>query len=981
MALKSNDLIKECLRDLSFLLNPEKDDQSRDDQINKALRLLRTAGNPHEHAGAIRMRLRQRVLNHPSTSSDGPLLLSSIEKNCDKISELNPNILNPFLALFLPLSFQKPEATPVINVLRADFNLRSKPKAFGVNTTTHNNNRIPSQPNQVSPPMKMEDSAFSERKEEYEKDDRTRLLVKSNAVWVDPETEQKLITDLLFVFQGIAGTHIKYDCRTESYVLDPSLALIPPVRDIVLLLCELGWLYSRVAQYLKKVFQQSSKVGLVEQAFGFALQEEIHDYYRLLAVLEKQLKPENTHLKNSKIQTFEKHETSLVPFEGKLTLVRLRAWMSEPIDRMCLLARLIDAAAPLKGGALASSIFCHLRHGDVTGQQELVKRLLTHTTAPIYKILSRWLLYGELNDPHQEFFITTVDPSKVKDRLNPSLAHTPLCSTDLWRDKYFVNLKMYPNFLPPQLARKILVVGKSINFLHLCLEKLPKKTPRNVPENVSQAGEEKSAGENTDIVEKVADKKREKKIRRSVRQVNKNKHLTLYGRVHDEIHDDDSSSVNPEIEPTEIGWEEIDKTWDLVQILEVEGGLKITRNHQDPSAILSTDLTFGDEAKLTSLVSGLAANIDRRLLTLLTKDFHLHTHLLALKKFMLLGQGDFVTCLMDAVGPELKKRANQLFRHNLTGVLEGALRASNAQFEPSFVLERISIRLLESLPGDTGWEVFSLDYSLLDSPLVALVDPEALGKYRIAFHMLWRLRRVEWVITSTWKNSNSFFNQHYKEITGRIKTLLHRNNLNRAQMMHFVNNFCAYLMFEVLESAWNSLQTATEQAKCLDDVIIAHDAYLSEILSRALLAPEYEEVNLLLQQLLQTILRFCNLEDSLIADSLTSIARRHVARSVQEEKTKNGNWGSLGEIEEIDDEIPEHIVERLDETVSEYNRQFDELTGLLNEQGEIAGEILRFLTFRLDFNGFHNFSDGRNVTGQLSTENVRKAYDYQDYDF
>ena len=34
-------------------------------------------------------------------------------------------------------------------------------------------------------------------------------------------------------------------------------------------------------------------------------------------------------------------------------------------------------------------------------------------------------------------------------------------------------------------------------------------------------------------------------------------------------------------------------------------------------------------------------------------------------------------------------------RHNLTGVLEGALRSSNAQYEPSFVLDRIGVRLLE----------------------------------------------------------------------------------------------------------------------------------------------------------------------------------------------------------------------------------------------------------------------------------------------
>jgi hypothetical protein len=130
-------------------------------------------------------------------------------------------------------------------------------------------------------------------------------------------------------------------------------------------------------------------------------------------------------------------------------------------------------------------------------------------------------------------------------------------------------------------------------------------------------------------------------------------------------------------------------------------------------------LRFGGEATLQDIVYKLSASIDARLLNLVMSRFYVQTHLLALKKFMLLGQGDFVTCLMDGVGPELKRRANQLFRHNLTGILEGALRASNAQFEPSYVLDRIGIRLLEASSGDTGWEIFSLDYAI-DAPLNAV---------------------------------------------------------------------------------------------------------------------------------------------------------------------------------------------------------------------------------------------------------------------
>ena len=62
--------------------------------------------------------------------------------------------------------------------------------------------------------------------------------------------------------------------------------------------------------------------------------------------------------------------------------------------------------------------------------------------------------------------------------------------------------------------------------------------------------------------------------------------------------------------------------------------------------------------------------------------------------------------------------------------------------------------------------------------------------------------------------------------------------------MHVVNNLSAFLMFEVMESAWLTLQDAVHRACCLDDVIRAHDAYLGEIMDRALLAPQHESINM-----------------------------------------------------------------------------------------------------------------------------------------
>lgn len=56
------------------------------------------------------------------------------------------------------------------------------------------------------------------------------------------------------------------------------------------------------------------------------------------------------------------------------------------------------------------------------------------------------------------------------------------------------------------------------------------------------------------------------------------------------------------------------------------------------------------------------------------------------------------------------KPATEMYPHNLSGILESAIRSTNAQFEDENILNRLDVRVLEKSPGDTGWDVFTLDY-------------------------------------------------------------------------------------------------------------------------------------------------------------------------------------------------------------------------------------------------------------------------------
>lgn len=70
-------------------------------------------------------------------------------------------------------------------------------------------------------------------------------------------------------------------------------------------------------------------------------------------------------------------------------------------------------------------------------------------------------------------------------------------------------------------------------------------------------------------------------------------------------------------------------------------------------------------------------------------------HLYAIKRYLLLGQGDFVTTLMGIIGPHLDKPAVDVASssHTLVGMLEQAVQASNAQFDKDDILSRLHIQV------------------------------------------------------------------------------------------------------------------------------------------------------------------------------------------------------------------------------------------------------------------------------------------------
>lgn len=558
-------------------------------------------------------------------------------------------------------------------------------------------------------------------------------------------SEEVLVRDVLYCCQGIDGKYVKFNTMVDGYCLSDLVKVPRATRVMVRKLCELGWLFRKVRGYISESMDRfpAEDVGTVGQAFCAALQDELLEYYKLLAVLEAQAMNPIPLVSES------------AGSGNYLSLRRLSVWFAEPMVKMRLMAVLVDKCRVLRGGAMAGAIHLHAQHGDLL-VHEFMKRLLRRVCSPLFEMVRSWVLEGELEDIFAEFFV---------------VGH-PVKAESLWRDGYRLHSGMLPSFISQSLAQRILRTGKSINFLRVCCD---------------------------------------------------------------------------------------DRGWaDAATEAATAAGTSTRRG----------SLGYGETDALETLVIEAAKRIDKHLLDVIYKRYKFREHCLAIKRYLLLGQGDFVQYLMDIVGPELSEPANTISSFKLAGLLESAIRSSNAQYDDPDILDRLRVKLMPHGTGDRGWDVFSLEYDAR-VPLDTLFTESVMGRYLKIFNFLWKLRRVEHALIGAWKamkpnciTSNSFTKlQHAVKL--QLLSTLRRCQVLWDEMNHFVTNLQYYIMFEVLEVSWSNFSNEMEAAKDLDDLLAAHEKYLHSIFEKSLLGERSQSLFKSLFVLFDLILRFRSHADRL----------------------------------------------------------------------------------------------------------------------
>jgi hypothetical protein len=428
----------------------------------------------------------------------------------------------------------------------------------------------------------------------------------------------------------------------------------------------------------------------------------------------------------------------------------------------------------------------------------------------MFKIIKNWIILGQLQDVHKEFFV------EIKDNVHED---------DIWRQRYNIVVKNVPSFFNKNTVQKIFEIGKCVNFIRTF------------------------CGEKDFTLLKI--KGKIMKTEENYETVNLNMKEIVQ---HNIIEEDQTLDIKKKIGFSRNNLIISEESHKIIINQEQDKRRKYLKSLEFIFNLEQDEISFDILPDLYSEIDIVHKEINKELISILFNKFLFKSHLESIYRYLLLGQGDMMQYLMNLMVPELNKPSSQVYiaKHNLSSILETAIKASNAQYHSSECINRLNIKLLEPNLGDTGWDIFSLEY-IIKIPLTVIFNKNLLLRYQELFKFFWKLKKLEYNQSQIWRNF--FYHSHnLKKKFDQNRRQLHKTMLVNQQIIHFCSNLHNYIALEVLETEWKNILEKLENIEFLDDLINLHDNFVKNILERSLI--NYPDIHKKLEKIFDLIMRF-----------------------------------------------------------------------------------------------------------------------------
>nr|XP_039253451.1 gamma-tubulin complex component 2-like [Styela clava] len=368
------------------------------------------------------------------------------------------------------------------------------------------------------------------------------------------------------------------------------------------------------------------------------------------------------------------------------------------------------------------------------------------------------------------------------------------------------------------------------------------------------------------------------------------------------------------------------------------------------------------------------------LLDLLMQEHNLKWRLKSVKRYFLLNEGDFLLHFMDLTEDEMKMPMGDIMPTRLEALLELALRMSTAnqdQYKDDLRIVLLNYDLITQLVrilsidtneestikalGPTelnlsGLESFAFDYTVR-WPWSLVISKKSLTKYQMLFRHLFYIKHVERQLSSVWmaykntKRENVYSKPWFMEAC-----------MIRQRMYHFIYSFQYYMMFEVLEPNWYTLESNLETAHNVDEVLDFHNDFLQQCLKDCLLTNT--QLLKILSKLLMLCVSFCNfmqslnrqldskmLKESLEHSTLSGPPTKSEVKFQQQQVATTSKEVSSHLDELISNEEYQGIVRTFEKNFTEkFLELLDRVSFISREQGQ---HVMYNIIYRLDFNGYY----------------------------
>ena len=704
-------------------------------------------------------------------------------------------------------------------------------------------------------------------------------------------TEKDLVTDLLYVLVGIDGQYIKYNSNYDSYILIDNIPWEENIYDIVNSISEVGWLFYKIKKYIS-FYNTSHNKSLYIQSLLFSIQKELEEYYKLISLLKKMntndLSNDINHLPlNNSLIEIKKHAKQL---NLKNILMSIMPYK----EKLKWILTCCESVHSLHGSAILSQIYSYVIY---LGNEKFLNNILNEIIKPFIEFILNWIKYGTIKDPHDEFFV------KINEDINDE---------NIWKNKYKLVYGNIPNFIKSDFVLKIFEVGKCIHFIkNFCKEKYNLNNLKKIIQFLKN---------------KYFNEKENNDIKMQEESEEDNNYLYSQEMI---------SKFDFQINKEKINHEKssYESVLDFINFI---------FTNTDSNKILN--ISFLEEIiKNINIIHDL---LHKDLVRIFFQKFKFLENIEAINKYLLLGQGDMIQNLMESLYSELQKPGNTIYKYVLQSVLESAINSTNARYNDKECLNKLNIKLLKALPGDTGWDVFCLEYNI-DLPLNIVISSRNILDYQKMFIFLLKIKKIEYSQNLEWRKIMTYChnipNSKYPFFKSKIKKSLQFNQL----IMHFIISLHDYLTLEVLESQYKKLLKRIKCIKSIDELILAHNEFVNSIKQKCFLDNKNNNNIIIYKKIISIfdiILRFRTAQDVLFSTLLQKI-------SDLDEGEKSLNSQNSEEENEIDINYNKRIDESIKQIAFLYEEFINKIIELINTMKNFG---LNYLSMQFDFNYYYS---------------------------